>query len=39
MKNIVLDFMMGIICILCVLTVIGLFILPDVFDYWADMRN
>ena len=39
MKNIILDVMMGLICIVCVLTIFGLFVLPVVLDYWDDMRG
>lgn len=39
MKNIVLDLMMGLICILCILSVIGLFVIGDVLEYWKDMRS
>jgi len=39
MKNIVLDLMMGIVCILCVVTIIGLMLLPVVPDYWKGMRT
>lgn len=38
MKNIILDFMMGIICILLVITVIGILALPDVLSAWSAMR-
>lgn len=37
MKNIMLDFMMGIICILTI-TVIGIVALPDVLSAWSAMR-
>lgn len=38
MKNIMLDFMMGIICILLTITVIGMVALPDVLSAWSAMR-
>lgn len=37
-KNIMLDFMMGIICILLTITVIGILALPDVLSAWSAMR-
>lgn len=37
-KNIMLDFMMGIICILLTITVIGMVALPDVLSAWSAMR-
>lgn len=37
-KNIMLDFMMGIICILLTITVIGMVALPDVLSTWSAMR-
>ena len=33
-----LDFMMGIICILLTITVIGMVALPDVLSAWSAMR-
>lgn len=38
MKNIMLDFMMGIICILLVITVIGILALPCTLSAWSAMR-
>lgn len=38
MKNIMLDFMMGMICILLTITVIGILALPDVLSAWSVMR-
>lgn len=38
MKNIMLDFMMGIICILLTIIVIGMVALPDVLSAWSAMR-
>lgn len=37
-KNIMLDFMMGMICILLTITVIGMVALPDVLSAWSAMR-
>lgn len=39
MKNISLDLVMGIICILMICSIIGIFFLPLAFDYWQDMRS
>lgn len=38
MKNIMLDFMMGMICILLTITVIGILALPDALSAWSAMR-
>lgn len=38
MKNIILDFMMGTICILLVITVIGILALPCTLSAWSAMR-
>lgn len=39
MKNIVLDLVMGILCILCVVTIVGLLVIDDVLDVWKEMRS
>lgn len=39
MKNIVLDLMMGLVCILCVCSIIGLMVIEEVLEYWKEMRN
>jgi hypothetical protein len=39
MKNIILDLMMGLICIILIFTIIGMMIIPDVIGQWADMRK
>ena len=38
MKNIILDFMMRTICILLVITVIGILALPCTLSAWSAMR-
>jgi len=38
MKNIVLDIVMGFICLFLIITVLGLFVLEDVIDKWKEMR-
>lgn len=38
MKNTMLDFMMGMICILLTITVIGILALPDALSAWSAMR-
>lgn len=38
MKNIMLDFMMGIICILLIITVIEMLALPCTLSVWSAMR-
>lgn len=38
MKNIILDFMMGMICILLVITVIEMLALPCTLSAWSAMR-
>ena len=37
LKNIVLDIVMGLICILCIPTLVGLLVLPIVLDSWERM--
>ena len=39
MKNIVLDLMMGLLCIVLAITIIGTIIVPEVLEQWADMRS
>ena len=39
MKNIVLDLMMGLLCIVLTITIIGITIIPEVLEQWAVMRN
>jgi hypothetical protein len=37
-KNIILDFMMGMICVLLVLSIFGILALPCVLKIWSTMR-
>ena len=39
MINIVLDLVMGFICILCVVSIIGLLMIDVVLEYWLEMRK
>lgn len=39
MKYIVLDLMMGLICVMLILTIIGMFLVPDVLSKWSEMRS
>ena len=39
MKNIVLDLMMGLLCVVLTITFIRITIVPEVLEQWADMRN
>lgn len=39
MKNIVLDLMMGLICIVLTITIIGIMVVPEVLEQWAGMRS
>lgn len=39
MKNIVYDFFMGLICVLLVLTMVGILVLPVVLEIWASGRK
>ena len=39
MKNIVLDLMMGLICIVLTITIIGIIVVPEVLEQWDDMRS
>lgn len=39
MKNIVLDLMMGLLCVVLTITLIGIIIIPEVLEQWAVMRN
>jgi hypothetical protein len=39
MRNIVLDLIMGIICIVCIISMFGIFVLEDVPKAWKDMRK
>jgi|UPI0003A3CD67 uncharacterized membrane protein len=39
MRNIVYDFFMGLICVLLVLTMIGILVLPDVLGIWSHGRK
>ena len=39
MKNIVLDIIMGLLCIILTLTFIGILIIPDVLEEWKYMRR
>ena len=38
-KNIVLDLMMGLLCIVLTITFVGIAIIPEVLEQWAVMRN
>ena len=38
-KNIVLDLVMGLLCVVLSLTILGLMVVPIVIDTWADMRD
>lgn len=38
MNNIVLDIMMGLICICCACSIIGLIVIEDILEVWKDMR-
>lgn len=38
-KNIVLDLVMGLLCVVLSLTILGLMVVPIVVDTWADMRD
>lgn len=38
MKNIVLDFMMGLLCVILTLTLFGILFIPDVLREWRKMR-
>ncbi len=39
MKNIILDIMMGLLCIVLTITIIGLVVIPFVLKAWEDMRD
>ena len=39
MKNALLDVMMGLISLLCIASLVGLFVLPLVLEYWQEMRK
>jgi len=39
MKNIVLDIIMGLICLALVITIFGIVFIPDILEQWADMRT
>ena len=39
MKNIVLDLMNGFIWIVLTITIIGIMVVPEVLEQWADMRS
>jgi len=39
MKNIVLDLMMGLICLTLILTIVGMILIPNVLGRWAEMRK
>lgn len=38
MNNIALDIMMGLLCCICALTIIGLMAIPMVLSTWSAMR-
>lgn len=39
MKNIALDLMMGLLCMVLTITIIGIAFVPDVLEAWEDMRE
>ena len=39
MKNIVLDLMMGLLCLVMAITLVGLIFIPDVLEEWRYMRR
>lgn len=39
MRNIVYDFFMGIICVLLVLSMVGILVLPEVLEIWSNGRK
>ena len=39
MKNIALDLMMGLLCVVLTITIIGITFIPDVLEAWKDMRE
>lgn len=39
MKNIILDLMMGVLCVVLVVTFVGISIIPDVVEEWRKMRT
>lgn len=39
MRNIVYDFFMGLICVLLVLSMVGILVLPDVLETWASGKK
>lgn len=38
MKNVVLDLMMGLLCIALTITFIGICVIPEVLEMWRKMR-
>lgn len=39
MKNIVLDLMMGLLCIVLTISLLGIIIIPEVLEEWRYMRR
>lgn len=39
MKNIVLDIMMGLLCLLLTVTLLGIVVIPEVLEQWGKMRK
>lgn len=39
MKNVVLDLMMGLLCIVLTITFIGISVIPDIVEEWGKMRT
>ena len=39
MKNVVLDLMMGLICLAMTITIFGMFFVSDVMNAWKEMRT
>lgn len=39
MKNIILDLIMGLLCIVLTMTILGIIVIPFVLDVWHDMRR
>lgn len=38
MKNLGIDIMMGAVSIVCVISLVGLFVIGDVIEQWKEMR-
>jgi hypothetical protein len=39
MKNIVLDLMMGLLCITLTISLFGIVVIPEVLEVWCNMRK